>query len=89
MEKITQSQPQRQIRRERGVKISESRIKNREPKENNSTDAKSSATPPPISNMEERKWQRLLNRKGINSLMLEIENKNRKRGDSIDESNPW
>ncbi len=27
MEKINQSQPQRQIRRERGVKISESRIK--------------------------------------------------------------
>ncbi len=75
-------------KRERGEDKRE-QDKNREPKENNSTDAKSSATPPPISNMEERKWQRLLNRKGINSLMLEIENKNRKRGDSIDESNPW
>ena len=63
--------------------------KNKNKKENNSTDAKSFATPPPISNMEERKWQRLLNRRGINSLMLEIDNKNRKRGENIDEINPW
>ena len=41
---------------------------------------------PPISNMEERKWEKMLNQKGVNTLMLPL---NRKKGDKIDETNLW
>ena len=76
-------------KKEKGEDKKQEQDKSKEPKENNNTDAKGFATPPPISNMEERKWQRLLNKRGINSLMLEIDNKNKKRGENIDEINPW
>ncbi len=46
-------------------------------KENNKTQ-------PPISNMEERKWQKMLNSRGVNTLMLPL-----RRGDKRDEKNPW
>jgi Ca-activated chloride channel family protein len=75
--------------KEKGGDKKQEQDKNKEPKENNNTDVKGFATPPPISNMEERKWQRLLNKRGINSLMLEIDNKNKRRGENIDEINPW
>ena len=39
---------------------------------------------PPISNMEERKWQKMLNNRGVNTLMLPI-----KKGELKNETNPW
>ncbi len=48
-------------------------------KENNKTQ-------PPISNMEERKWQKMLNSRGVNTLMLPL---SRGKGDNRDEENPW
>ena len=39
---------------------------------------------PPISNMEERKWQKMLNNRGVNTLMLPI-----KKGENKNETNPW
>jgi Ca-activated chloride channel family protein len=38
---------------------------------------------PPISNMEERKWQKKLNQRGVNTLMLPI-----RKGENKDEK-PW
>jgi len=38
----------------------------------------------PISKMEERKWQ-MLNKKGVNTLMIPLPNKGEKRN----ETNPW
>ena len=43
-------------------------------------------TQPPISNMEERKWQKMLNSRGVNTLMLPL---SRGKGDKRDEENPW
>lgn len=40
---------------------------------------------PPISDMEERKYQKMLNQRGINTLMLPIKSK----GESNHEENPW
>jgi len=39
---------------------------------------------PPISNMEERKWQKMLNQKEINTLMLPI-----RKGEQENETKPW
>lgn len=39
----------------------------------------------PISNMEERKYKKMLNQRGINTLMLPLSTKGEKR----DEKNPW
>jgi Ca-activated chloride channel family protein len=39
---------------------------------------------PPISNMEERKWQKMLNSKKINTLMLPI-----RKGEKNDKTNLW
>ena len=38
----------------------------------------------PISNMEERKWQKMLNQRGVNTLMIPL-NKGEKKNDT----NPW
>ena len=38
----------------------------------------------PISNMEERKWQKMLNQRGVRTLMLPI-----KKGEKNDNSKPW
>jgi len=38
-----------------------------------------------LSNMEERKWQKMLNQRGINTLMLPLNSK----GDTQHETNPW
>ena len=40
---------------------------------------------PPISNMEERKWQKMLNQRGVNTLMIPLNSK----GEQRDEKNPW
>lgn len=39
----------------------------------------------PISNVEERKWQKMLNKRGVNTLMIPLPNKGEKRN----ETNPW
>ena len=39
---------------------------------------------PPISNMEERKWQKMLDQRGVNTLMIPL-NKGEKKNDA----NPW
>ena len=39
---------------------------------------------PPISDMEERKWQKQLDQKGLNTLMLPI-----RKGDNKNETTPW
>ncbi len=54
--------------------------KDKQPQESNQTKAQ-----PPISNMEERKWQKMLNQKGVNTLMLPLNNK----GENSDKKNPW
>ena len=41
-------------------------------------------TQPPISNMEERKWQKMLNQRGVNTLMIPLQ-----QGENKNESNPW
>ncbi len=41
-------------------------------------------TQPPISNMEERKWQKSLDQRGVNTLMIPL-NKGEKKNDT----NPW
>ena len=41
-------------------------------------------TQPPISNMEERKWQKMLNKRGVNTLMIPLN-----KGDKHNETNPW
>jgi len=38
----------------------------------------------PISNMEERKWQKMLNQRGVNTLMIPLN-----KGKKDNESNPW
>ena len=38
----------------------------------------------PISNMEERKWQKMLNKRGVNTLMIPL-----KKGERNNEKNPW
>ncbi|MBU1669356.1 tetratricopeptide repeat protein [bacterium] len=38
----------------------------------------------PISNMEERKWQKMLNQRGVNTLMLPLN-----KGEQNNETNPW
>ncbi len=43
-------------------------------------------TQPPISNMEERKWQKMLNSRGVNTLMLPL---SRGKGDKRYEKNHW
>ncbi len=40
---------------------------------------------PPISNMEERKWQKMLNKRGVNTLMIPLNSK----GEKNHEKNPW
>jgi Ca-activated chloride channel family protein len=40
---------------------------------------------PPITNMEEKKWQKMLNQRGVNTLMIPLNNKGEKRN----ETNPW
>ena len=47
--------------------------------------AKEAKKQPPITDMEERKWQKMLNQKGVNTLMLPLNNKEQKRN----ETNPW
>jgi len=46
--------------------------------------AKDKQDNPPISNMEERKWQRKLDQKGVNTLLLPI-----RKGEKEDETTPW
>ena len=41
-------------------------------------------TQPPISNMEERKWQKMLNQRGVNTLMIPLQ-----QGERENETNPW
>jgi len=41
---------------------------------------------PPISDMEEKKWQKMLNGRGVNTLMLPVGNP---KGGKRDEQNPW
>ena len=41
-------------------------------------------TQPPISNMEERKWQKMLNQRGVNTLMIPLQ-----QGENRNETNPW
>ena len=38
----------------------------------------------PISDMEERKWQKLLNQKEVNTLMLPL-----RKGEKKNEATPW
>jgi Ca-activated chloride channel family protein len=38
----------------------------------------------PISNMEERKWQKMLNQRGVNTLMIPLN-----KGKKENETNPW
>ncbi len=42
-------------------------------------------TKAPISNMEERKWQKMLNKRGVNTLMLPLS----RGGKKNEEENPW
>ena len=46
--------------------------------------AEQNKTQPPISNMEERKWQKMLNQKGVNTLMIPLN-----KGAKQNETNPW
>ena len=41
-------------------------------------------TQPPISNMEERKWQKMLNKRGVKTLMIPLN-----KGERQHETNPW
>ena len=41
-------------------------------------------TQPPISNMEERKWQKMLNQRGVKTLMIPLN-----KGDKHNETTPW
>jgi len=53
-------------------------------KEKNKEEQKKKEPEPPISNMEERKWQKMLNQRGVNTLMIPL-NKGEKKNDA----NPW
>jgi len=56
------------------------------PKPHQNPSAEQNRTQPPISNMEERKWQKMLNRRGVNTLMLPL---NKGKGGRLNEENPW
>ena len=40
----------------------------------------------PISDMEERKWRKMLNKRGINTLMMELP---KSKGDKDENIKPW
>ena len=58
----------------------EEKEKNKERKLNEANQTKA-----PISNMEERKWQKMLNKRGVNTLMLPLS----RGGKKNEEENPW
>jgi len=66
-------------------KSKEAKKKEAEKKKKEAQMAKQNKKQPPISDMEERKWQKMLNQRGVNTLMLPLNNKEYKR----DETNPW
>jgi len=52
--------------------------------ENQSKLSDQNKTQAPISNMEERKWQKMLNKRGVNTLMIPLN-----KGEKNNETNPW
>jgi Ca-activated chloride channel family protein len=59
--------------------------KKEDEKKQDAQKAKENKPQPPISDMEERKYQKMLNQKGINTLMLPLNDK----GEENDNINPW
>jgi len=58
--------------------------KKKQMKKEKLTNKKKKKDNPPISNMEERKWQNMLNQKEINTLLLPI-----RKGEQKNETKPW
>ncbi len=62
----------------------ENKDKKREEEKKQSQMSEQNITQPPISNMEERKWQKMLNKRGVNTLMIPLN-----KGKRENEENPW
>ena len=63
---------------------SKSDQKEKKVEQNQAKMAEQNQTQPPISNMEERKWQKMLNKRGVNTLMIPLN-----KGDRKNETNLW
>ena len=70
--------------KEEQKKESKEKQKEEEAKKQDAKMAEQNQTQPPISNMEERKWQKMLNQRGVNTLMIPLN-----KGDKQNETNPW
>ena len=72
-------------RKEQERKEKQEQKKAQEQKRQQAKMAEQNRTQPPISNMEERKWQKMLNKRGVNTLMIPLNSKGAKQH----ETNPW
>lgn len=85
------SKAQKEKKKEADKKAQEAKKKEKEDKKKEEQQKQAAQmleqnqTQPPISNMEERKWQKMLNQRGVNTLMLPLNNK----GEQHNETNPW
>lgn len=70
--------------KEEQKKQSEEKQKEEEAKKEDAKMDEQNQTQPPISNMEERKWQKMLNQRGVNTLMIPLN-----KGVKQNETNPW
>ncbi|HHC11352.1 MAG TPA: tetratricopeptide repeat protein [Campylobacterales bacterium] len=84
-QKDKKSQEDKKKNQENKKKSQEAKKKKEEEQKKQVQMAKQDKKQPPITDMEERKWQKMLNKKGVNTLMLPLNNKEHKR----DETNPW
>ena len=71
-------------KKEEQQKKDEKKKKEEEKKKKNPQMQDQNKTQPPISNMEERKWQKMLNKRGVQTLMIPLN-----KGDKNNEENPW
>ena len=78
-----QKKKQKEQEKKRAKKAKEDKKKQMKKDEKKSS-AQKKKNNPPISNMEERKWQNMLNQKEINTLLLPI-----RKGEQENETKPW
>jgi len=81
--KKSQEQKEKQKEQDKASKTKKEKQKQMKKNEKKSS-AQQKQKNPPISNMEERKWQKMLNQKEINTLMLSI-----RKGEQKNETKPW
>ena len=70
--------------KEKESKDQKDQKKKEEEKQKKATQSDQNKTQPPISNMEERKWQKMLNKRGVNTLMIPLN-----QGKKDNETNLW